>query len=100
VLDVVDVLEILGADADLVHAPPASLDSILHREGLQPAVRSALLEGDESALHALLRAPNSVCCLINPAEPEEEEDEEELEEGEDDGDDEEEEHREGPQRRG
>lgn len=99
-LDVVDLLEVLGADADLVRATSANLDSILHREGLHPALRSALLEGDEGALHALLRAPNNVCCLINPAEPEEEEDEEELEEGEDDGDDEEEEHREGPQRRG
>lgn len=93
--DVVDILEALGGDADHLLTGSSNLDAILLGQRLQPALRSALLEGDGHALHRLLRAPNNVCCLINPAEPAEEEDEEELEEGEDDGD-EEEEQREGP----
>lgn len=90
--DVIDALELLGADADLARAPPADREPLLRRAGMEPDVRAALLVGDAGALHASLRAPTNVCCLINPAEQEEEEDEdeeEEGEEGEDDGDDEE-----------
>lgn len=89
--DVIDALEILGTDADLVHARPADLDAELQSKGMEPALRTALLKGDAEALHALVRAPDNVCCLINPAEEEEkegEEEEEEGEEGEEDDDDE------------
>ena len=71
--DVIDALEVLGADADLVGASSVSLDAVLRRE-----------------LETLLRAPMSRCILIHPAE-EEEIPEEEDEEGEDDGDEEEDE---------
>lgn len=86
--DVIDALEILGADADLVRATPADLDAVLQRGHLDPALRAALLAGDAGALHTLLRAPGNLCCLINPAE-EEDEDEEEEDEGEEDDDEEE-----------
>lgn len=90
--DVIDVLEAVGADSDLADCTSASLDALLQREGAEPALRSALLDGDAGALQALLRAPDTVCCLINPHEPddedEDEEDDEEEEEGEDDEDDE------------
>lgn len=88
-LDVIDALEILGADADLARATPAELEAVLDGEDMEPALRSALLAGDGGALHALLRAPKSVCCLINPAEEEEEEDEEEEDEEDGEEDDEE-----------
>lgn len=88
--DVIDALELLGADADFVGASPARLDAMLQGEGAEPALRSALLEGDVPRLQTLLRAPRSVCVLIHPAEEEEEpEDEEEDEEAEDDLDDDE-----------
>lgn len=83
--DVIDALQVLGADADLARTTAPDLDAILQCEGMEPALRAALLGGDAAALHALMRAPDNVCCLINPAEPEEEEDEEEDdEEGEED----------------
>lgn len=81
--DAIELLESLGADADLARGAPAVLDELLRREGAEPALRSALLEGDVSALRALLGSPDPVCCLINPAEPEDEEDEEEEEDEED-----------------
>lgn len=86
--DVVDALEILGSNADLAGDASVSLEIILGREGVEPALRSALLGGDARLLQALLRAPKNLCCLINPAEEEDDEEEEEGEEGEDDGDDE------------
>ncbi|HVS77728.1 MAG TPA: hypothetical protein VHE11_12405 [Steroidobacteraceae bacterium] len=88
--DVIDVLELLGADADLARTTTAGLDALLRSEGVEEALRCAILEADAGVLQALLRAPGNVCCLINPAEQEDEEEEEEPdEEGEDDGDDEE-----------
>lgn len=88
--DLIDALEIMGADADLARGTPAELAAALQSAGLEPALRSALLAGDAAALHALLRAPDNVCCLINPAEEEEEEEGgEEEEEGDEDGDEEE-----------
>jgi hypothetical protein len=89
VFDVVDALEALGSDADLVDGPSASLDSILQREGVEPALRRALVEGDACMLHALLRAPKSVCSYINPAEEEEVAEDDEQDEGDEDGADDE-----------
>jgi hypothetical protein len=87
VFDAVDALEILGSDADLAGIPAVNLEALLQGGRLEPALRSALLEGDARALQVLLRAPRNVCCLINPAEEEDDEDEEQGEESEDDGDD-------------
>lgn len=80
--DAIDLLETLGADADLARSTPEALDALLRLDHVAPEVRAALLAGDVNTLHVLLRAPASVCCLINPAEPEDEEDEEEDEEEE------------------
>lgn len=84
-LDVIDALQILGADADRARAAPADIDAVLRREQIEPALRAALLAGDADALNALLRAPSVVCCLINPAEEEEEEEEEDEEEEDEEG---------------
>jgi hypothetical protein len=88
VFDVVDVLEVLGSDADLAGASSASLDAMLQHEGVEPALRRALVEGDARTLRSSLRAPNNVCAIIEPAEEEEDvEGEEQDEDFEDDNED-------------
>jgi hypothetical protein len=88
VLDVVEVLESIGADADLARATPADLDAMLRREAVDPTLCAALLEGNLQRLRELLRAPSVVCSLINAPEKEEEDEQDEPqdEEDEDDGD--------------
>lgn len=87
--DVIGALELLGADADLARASSARLDAMLQARGAEPALRSALLEGDVSMLETLLRVPQNLCPFIHTPGEEElpEEEEEEDEEREDDGDD-------------
>jgi hypothetical protein len=89
VSDVIDILEALGANSDFADGSPGCLDALLQHQGLEPALGSALLGRDAGALQALLRAPSTVCCLINPAEPDEAEEEEEEEEQEDEDEDDE-----------
>lgn len=68
-IDVIDALEALGADADLAGVSPASLGV------------------DMRQLESLLREQEKRCILIHPAEEEEEDPEEdENEEGADDED--------------
>lgn len=88
--DVIDALEVLGADADFAGASSVSVDAMLQAAGAEPALRSALLAGDAGTLETVLRAPKYVCIFIHPAEEEEEpeDEEEEDEEGEKDDDDE------------
>lgn len=88
--DVIDALEVLGADADL-GASSVKLDAMLQAEGVDPALRSALLEGDVRTLETLLGAPQNLTPFIHTPGEEElpEEEEEEDEEGEDDGDEDE-----------
>ena len=86
--DPITLLETIGADANLANASAAQLGESLEDAGLEPALRSALLQGDPAALRELLRAPDIVCCLIDPGKEDEEEEEEDdvEEEGEDDED--------------
>jgi hypothetical protein len=56
--------------------------------GLDPALRSALLQGDLARLRELLRVPDVVCCLIDPGKEDEEEDDDEEEEEEEEEEDE------------
>lgn len=98
--DVIDALELLGADADLAGASAARRDAMLQAEGAGPALRAALLAGDVRMLDTLLRVPQSLCPFIHtPGEEElpEEEEEEGDEEEEDDGDDDDLDPRKGPQ---
>lgn len=81
--DSITLLESIGADADLMSADAAELRESLESVGLEPALRTALLDGDVKTLRALLRAPDIVCCIVDPAEEEDEEEEEE--EGDDEG---------------
>jgi len=98
VFDLIAALERLGADADLAGAASARLDAMLQAGGADPALRSALLEGDACTLEAVLGVPQNLCPFIHtPGEEELPEDEEEDEEGEDDGDDDDLDPRKGPQ---
>ncbi|MDE2051019.1 MAG: hypothetical protein KGJ72_08375 [Gammaproteobacteria bacterium] len=81
--DPVTLLETIGADADLMSGDVAELRESLEGVGLAPALRSALLEGNAKTLRELLRAPDIVCCLIDPSEEEDDEEEEEEEEEDD-----------------
>jgi hypothetical protein len=93
---VIDALEVLGANADLAGASSVSVDAMLQAAGAEPALRSALLEGDARTLETLLRAPKYLCVFIHPAEEEEEpEDEDEEDDDDEEEDDEEEEDEEG-----
>ena len=78
--DPITLLETIGADANLMSASAAQLDESLERAGLEPALRSALLQGDLATLRQLLRTPDVVCCLIDPGKEEEEEEEDDVEE--------------------
>lgn len=87
--DPITLLETIGADADLANASAAQLGESLERAGLEPALHSALLEGDPATLRKLLRAPDIVCCLIDPGKEDEEEEEEDDAEDEDEDDEDE-----------
>lgn len=82
--DPVTLLESIGADANLMHADAAQLDATLEGAGLASELRLALVTGNVQTLRELLRAPDIVCCLIDP--PEEEEDEEDEGDGVEDED--------------
>lgn len=82
--DPITLLETIGADANLANAGSAELSESLECAGLAPELRAALLDGNAQRLRELLRAPDIVCCLIDPAKEDEDEEEEEGEEEEDD----------------
>jgi len=84
--DSITLLETIGADASLMSADAAERRESLENVGLAPALRTALLEGNAPRLRELLRAPDIVCCIVDPAEEEDEEEEEEDAEDEDDED--------------
>lgn len=100
VFDVIDALEVLGADADLAGASSVRLDGMLRGEGVEPALRAALLEGDVRTLETLLRAPKHLCAFIHTPGEEETPEEEEEEENDDEGDDDDAEPLKGPNPRG
>lgn len=83
--DSITLLETIGADASLMSAEGAALHELLASAGLEPALRTALLDGDVGTLRALLRAPEIVCCIVDPAEEDDEEEEEEEGEEDDEG---------------
>ena len=62
--DAIDMLEQLGRNSFLRHAPTAELQQALTGAGIDPSVRNALLGDDTLQLGALLGAEPNVCCLI------------------------------------
>ncbi len=94
--DLIDFLERMGADSQSRFATGPGLEEALTRAGIAPAVRSAVLAGDQLRLESLIGASHNVCNLVNLPDEEEEEEEEDEEdkedkehEGDDDGADEE-----------
>ena len=85
--DLIDFLERMGGDSQSRLATGPGLEEALTRAGIAPAVRSAVLAGDQLRLESLIGASHNVCNLVDlPDEEDEEEDEEH--EGDSDGADE------------
>jgi hypothetical protein len=80
--NLIDFLEQMGRDSQSRFATGPELEEALTRAGIAPAVRSAVLAGDQLRLDSLIGARHNISTLINL--PEEEEEEEEEEEDEDD----------------
>jgi hypothetical protein len=73
--NVIDFLERLGQDAQLRYATRNELEAALTRAGIEPALRTALLDSDSdrSSLESVIGASSNVCCLVNVPDEEEEE---------------------------
>lgn len=88
IVDCINVLEKLGADAALWTLGPSGLERLLADAGLDPALRAAIAAGDGGLLGRLLNVRDNVCCLIEPHREEEEEDDIEEESDDEDADEE------------
>jgi hypothetical protein len=76
--NVIDFLERLGTDAHLRNASDVELEQALVNAQIDPAVREAILAGDQRRLESLLGATTNVCCVVYA--PIREDDDEESEE--------------------
>lgn len=83
-LDVIDLLERMGQDAQWSHASQDDIESALAKVVSDPAVRDAILSGDQHRTVALLDML-PLCGMLFPGKEDEEEDEdsEELPAGDD-----------------
>ncbi len=88
-LHLIDFLERCGQDADLRHASADVVDEALRGIGIDPALRTAILNKDQRTLEALLGVRTNVCCMIHKEDEEEEEEEEPEDEDDEHGDEEE-----------
>ena len=71
--DIIDIIERLGRDSELRHAPRVVLDRALAGEPMSAELRSALASGDREELERLLATDRDVCCMVfAPAEEAEE----------------------------
>ncbi|PWK87775.1 hypothetical protein [Fulvimonas soli] len=84
--DVIDFLERMGQDAQLRDASPEEMAQAMEEAGLEPAVRSAILDGRAGRLQDLLGQGAHFSILMPGEEEEEEEQEDEDEEREQEGD--------------
>ena len=88
IVDCINVLEKLGADAMLRTLGPSGLERLLSDARLDPALCAAIAAGDGGLLGRLLNVRENVCCLIEPHREEEEEDDMEEESDDEESDDE------------
>jgi hypothetical protein len=63
-VNIIEILEKLGQDAQLRHAPAADLAHALIEAGADETVRAALMGEDRRRLESLLEARHNVCCMI------------------------------------
>jgi hypothetical protein len=89
--NLIEFLEQMGRDSQSRFATGPELEAALTSAGIEPAVRAAILAGNQLLLESLLGARRNVCSLINV--PEEEEESEEENEEEDDEEEEDKEHK-------
>jgi hypothetical protein len=87
--DLIDFLERMGSDSQSRFATGPGLEEALTRAGIAPAVRSAVLAGDQLRLESLIGASHNICNLVDFPDEEEEDEEDKEHEGDDDGADEE-----------
>jgi hypothetical protein len=86
--DLIDFLERMGSDSQSRFATGPGLEEALTRAGIAPAVRSAVLAGDQLRLESLIGASHNICNLVDFPDEEEEDEEDKEHEGDDDGADE------------
>jgi len=68
----IEFLNNMGGDAQLRYADATQLAAALDRTQIEPAVRDAILAGDQARLAALLGARTNVICGFAPAKDDEE----------------------------
>ncbi len=73
--NVIEFLDAMGRNAQLRHAGAADLALALEQAQLDPALRAAILSGDQSRLEALLGARTNVVCGFAPAQDDEDQQE-------------------------
>jgi hypothetical protein len=83
---VIDFIEVLGADSRLCRADSEAIQNALEAAAIEPALRDAILDADQSRLEALLGVQTNVCCMVHAPEPED--DDEETDEPDPEEDDE------------
>lgn len=88
--NVIDFLERMGQDAKLRYAVGEEFETALAAADIDPAVRAALVDADQSRLEALLGASANVCCMVQRPDEGEGEDLEKDDDLDDDEDDDEE----------
>ncbi len=73
--NVVDLLERMGQSSRLQSLTVEQLAQELAREGIEPAVRAAIVQQRPRQLEELLGASHNVCCLVHAPQDEEPEEE-------------------------
>lgn len=66
--NVIGFLDAMGRDAQLRHADTGTLAAALEQAQIDPALRDAVLSGDQQRLESLLGARTNVVCGFAPAE--------------------------------
>lgn len=80
--NVVDLLERMGQSSRLHSLTEEQLAQELARTGIEPAVRTAILEQRRHQLEELIGASKNVCCMVHAPQDEEPEEQQPEDGGE------------------
>lgn len=69
--NVIEFLDAMGRNAQLRHADADTLAAALEQAQIDPALRAAVLSGDQQRLESLLGARTNVVCGFAPAQDDE-----------------------------
>lgn len=72
--NVIGFLDAMGRDAQLRHADTGTLAAALEQAQIDPALREAVLSGDQQRLESLLGARTNVVCGFAPAQDDDDQD--------------------------